>query len=173
LQRWNYIRLIADSNPGNYEFWDKVGQIVGNLTKLQTFSIHFVPYPFSESYDDDEANIVDWEILARILRFLRHKVALCACSEEHIAGNDEIQGLARAINGHPMISEFSSEFGFKYESVGSWWSALAALPSLERTTIGLQEHDTVISGLLKSCCEHLLCDSSDSTTFASPMHYAI
>jgi hypothetical protein len=136
-----------DSNPGSYEFWDKVGQIVGNLTELQTLSIHFVPY--SESYDDDEADISDWEILARILRSLRHKVALFACSEDYVAGNEELQGLATAINGHPMISEFSSDFGFTFENVGPWWSALASLPSLESTTLGLQEHDMVNPEFLK------------------------
>jgi hypothetical protein len=42
-----------DSDPGNYELWDKVGQIVGNLTELQTLSIHFLPFEDSESDDDD------------------------------------------------------------------------------------------------------------------------
>jgi hypothetical protein len=58
------------SNAGNYEFWDKVVQIVGNLMKLQTFNIHFVTYTESEADVDynDEANIADLEILARITR---------------------------------------------------------------------------------------------------------
>jgi hypothetical protein len=33
-----------DSDPGNYEVWDKVGQMVGNLMELQRINIHFSHY---------------------------------------------------------------------------------------------------------------------------------
>jgi hypothetical protein len=32
-----------DSDAGNYEFWEKMGQIVGNLTELMMVNIHFLP----------------------------------------------------------------------------------------------------------------------------------
>jgi hypothetical protein len=32
-----------DSDAGNYEFWDKVGRLVGNLRELQTLQIHLLP----------------------------------------------------------------------------------------------------------------------------------
>jgi hypothetical protein len=143
-----------DSNPGSYELWDKVGQIVGNLMELKVINIHFVPYSGTEADDivvcDDTP---DWEILARILLNLRRKVALFTCTKGYNAPDWEIhwiwQGLARAINGHPMISEFSSRKDFTYETVGLWWSALAALPSLESTTLGHQQRDWLNPKLLK------------------------
>jgi hypothetical protein len=46
-----------DTNAGNYEFWDKVGQIVGNIRELLTLSIQF---------NGDEARMPHWEILTRI-----------------------------------------------------------------------------------------------------------
>jgi hypothetical protein len=33
-----------DSDAGNYEFWDKVGQIVGNLMELKTLRIYLQPH---------------------------------------------------------------------------------------------------------------------------------
>jgi hypothetical protein len=84
------------SDSENYEFWEKVGQLVGNLMKLQTFNIHFVQY--SED-DDGNADEPDREILARILRYLRRKVALCVYvnSEEYNVQEKEIRDLARGI----------------------------------------------------------------------------
>jgi hypothetical protein len=140
-----------DSDPGNYELWDKVGQMVGNLTELKTLSIHFVPYVESESDDDDDDRdtdrIPDWEILTRILPYLRHEVKLFL---NYDADAEEIRGLDRAIHGHPMISEFISRGDFTYENFGPWCSTLATLPSLYSVSLGLQEpqtegqHDLVI-----------------------------
>jgi hypothetical protein len=126
-----------DSDLGNYEVWDKVGQMVGNLTELQTIAIHFD----SDRYGNWENCSPDWEILTRILRYLRRKVALCFL-EDYEPENEEIQGLARAIHGHPMISDFSSEMGFTFASFGPWCSALATLSSLEKFTLGLREPET-------------------------------
>jgi hypothetical protein len=133
-----------DSAPGNYDFWDKVGQIVGNLTELQTLHIDFLPYYFDDDDDDDgdEARMHAWEMLTRILPHLRRTVTLCSSTEDYDANVDEIQGLARAINGHPMISEFSSHMPFSYANLGPWCIALATLPSLERITFDLQEPQT-------------------------------
>jgi hypothetical protein len=126
-----------DNDAGNYEFWDKMGEIVGNLTELQTLNIHFLPY--SESEDGGEALRADWKILVRILRYLRHKVTLCSVTDCYQPQGEEIRGLARAIHGHAMISEFSSTVGFTFANLGSWCSALATLPSLESVTLGLRE----------------------------------
>jgi hypothetical protein len=132
-----------DSDAGDYEFWDKVGQIVGNCMELKLICIHFHPYPDGEDlYDGDEARVPDWEIITRILRYLRDKVTLCSWTEYYDAEVEEIQGLARAIRGHPMISEFSSEIDFTFANLGPWCSALATLPSLERLFIGLRGAET-------------------------------
>jgi hypothetical protein len=103
-----------DSDAGNYELWDKVGQIVGNCVLLQLIDIHFLPYP-----DDDYDSRPDWhtwKTLARILPYVRHQVSLCSSRASYYAEVEEIQGLARAIHGHPMISGFSSLVGFRLQT---------------------------------------------------------
>jgi hypothetical protein len=112
-----------DSDVGNYEFWDKVGQTVGNFMELQMIDIFL-----RRSEYGDEAPSPDWEILARILRHLRRKVEICLAMEDYDVEAEEIQGFARAIHGNPMISEFSSETVFPFANLGPWCSALAALP---------------------------------------------
>jgi hypothetical protein len=128
-----------DSDPGNYEFWDKVGQIVGNFMELQMINIHCLPSLYDDD-DDDEARVPDWEVLTRILRYLRHKVSLC--SEDYDAAVEDIKGLARAIHGHPMISGFKSQMGFSFANLEPWCSALVTLPSLERVHIGQRGPET-------------------------------
>jgi hypothetical protein len=125
-----------DSDAGNYAFWDKVGQIVGSLIELKTLIIHVNPYIFE---NEDRP---DWEILNRILPCLRLKVALYVCPEDYYAEVEEIQGLARVIHGHPMISGFSSDDGFIFYDAGPWCSTLATIPYLERVTLRLAESET-------------------------------
>ena len=130
-----------DNDARDYKFWDKVGQIVGNLVELMVIHIHFVPYP-----DDDdnrgEARVPDWETLTRILPFLRQKVMLQPNTAGYNAEVEDIRGLARAIHGHPMISDMSSHIPFTFANLGLWCSALATLPSLERVALNLQEPET-------------------------------
>jgi hypothetical protein len=130
-----------DSAPGNYEFWDKVGQIVGNLMELRLINIHFLPYLDDENHRD-ETRGPDWETLNRILPYIQQKIALRLYGGDNDEEVEKIQGLARAIHGHPMISEFSSEMEFTFANLGPWCSALTALPSLERVTFSLREPET-------------------------------
>jgi hypothetical protein len=125
-----------DSAPGNYEFWDKAGQIVGNLIELRQIIIDFLP---CTDDDGDAARMPDWETLTRTLPYVQHKVALRSISEDYDAEVEDIQGLARVIRGNPMISKFSSDIGFTFANFGPWCSALASLPSLEYVTFRLQE----------------------------------
>jgi hypothetical protein len=130
-----------DSDPGNYEFWDKVGQMVGNLMELMLIIIKIVtdpvpPYPDDDDDNDDdrdEARIPDWETLTRILPHLRQQVSLTLTGEGYdpYAGEvEEIQGLARAIHGHPMISALDFHpVRFTFTNFGPWCSALAIWPS--------------------------------------------
>jgi hypothetical protein len=123
-----------DIDAENYEFWDKVGQMVGNLTELIALTIHFD----SDRYGNWENCSPDWEILSRILRYLRRTVTLWSTGDDYYAEAEEVQGLARVIHGHPMISEFTC-LGCTFENFGPWCSALATLPSLKRVTLGLHE----------------------------------
>jgi hypothetical protein len=129
-----------DSEPGNYTFWDKAGQIVGNLKELQMINIHFL-YHFDDH--GDEARRPDWETLTRILPHVRQDIVLTLSAEENYAEVEEIHGLARAIHGHPMISEFDCRTGkFTFENIGPWCSALVTLPSLHCVVLGLREPET-------------------------------
>ena len=128
-----------DSDPGTYELWDKVGQMVGNFTELKAIVIHFLPHP-----DEDDGTIhrPDWETLTRILPYVRHKVALWLSAEDYDAEVEEMQGLTRAIHGHPMISVFSSQGWVTFENFDSWCSTLATLPSLEDIQFVLRQPET-------------------------------
>jgi hypothetical protein len=129
-----------DCNRGDYdEFWDKVGQIVGNLRELKTIVIMFLPSADNE--DGDEIRMPDWEPLGRILPYIQHRIELRSYTDDDHDGEiEKIQGLARAIHSHPMISAFSTQGeGFTFASLGAWCSLLTTLPSLERVYMKLQE----------------------------------
>jgi hypothetical protein len=126
-----------DSAPGNYEFWDKVGQMVGNLTELQMIVIKF------NNVFGDGARMLDWQTLALILRYLQQKVWLVLPEANIHAEVEDSQGLCRVIHGHPMISGFISKGGgLTFANLGSWCCTLVSLPSLEILSIGLVEPET-------------------------------
>jgi hypothetical protein len=127
------------------EFLEKVGQMVGNLSELQTITIRFefcTEAQIEGFLPNEAAPRPDWEIITRILRYLRRKVAICTSRQDHQPEGEDIQGLASVIHGHAMISGFHSEMGFTFANFGPWCSALATLPSLESVTIGLRELET-------------------------------
>jgi hypothetical protein len=64
-------------------------------------NIHFL-YHFDDH--GDEARIPDWETLTQIMPYVRQDIALTLSAEENYAEVEEIQGLARALHGHPVIS---------------------------------------------------------------------
>jgi hypothetical protein len=131
-----------DGAPGNYELWDKVGQIVGNLTELQMINIHFHGDNDDDDDNGDESGMPDWETLTRILPYVQRKISLCSSAQRYDAELEDIQGLARVIHGNPMISKFSSDMRFTFANLGPRCSALATLPSLESVVFGLQEPET-------------------------------
>jgi hypothetical protein len=128
-----------DRAPGDYEFWDKVGQIVGNLTELEAIRINFLPFTVD---DGDEARIPDWETLTRILPYVQRKIVLLSFPDDYDAELEDIQGLARVIHGNPMISKFYFSAAFTSANLGPWCSALVTLPSLESVVFGLKEPGT-------------------------------
>jgi hypothetical protein len=101
--------------------------------KLKTLCISFRPY-----IESDDA-LPDWETLSRILPYLRRKVELLSSIENYDVDADEIQGFARVIHGHPMISAFSSKMDLTLATLGPWCSLLATFPSLESVELCLTE----------------------------------
>jgi hypothetical protein len=126
--------------------------MVGNFTKIQTITIDCLRDTESDDDDNnnnnnnnnsDESPSPDWETLTRSLRYLRRKVAIWTeISQPEVEETEEIQGLARAIRGHPMISEFCSEMGLTFANFGPWCSTLATLPCLEHVALRLWEPET-------------------------------
>jgi hypothetical protein len=112
------------------DFWDKVGQVIGNLQSLG--SLHITPNYRDGDSDDDEEDlpIHDSEILARILRHVRQRVTLFLILYEDEYAKD-IRSLATAIRGHPTITGFDSDNMFPHETLDALYSALATLPALE------------------------------------------
>jgi hypothetical protein len=124
-------------NTHNEDFWDKVGQAVGNLQSLERLQISRVRV---EDYSDDDNEdedlpIPDWEILGPILRHVRQSVKV-DINDGRLRTMEEVQSFARAIRGHPTITSVQDRSMFPYESLDTMFSALATLPALESLLFG-------------------------------------
>jgi hypothetical protein len=107
------------------EVWYKVGQAIGNLQALKRIIIHNNLFLLDQYYND----VLDWEILARILSQVRQKIEIDA-SKIRAWDAEESRSFARAIHGHPTITSFDNSGNFPHESLGALYSALATLPAL-------------------------------------------
>jgi hypothetical protein len=108
-------------DPGKYEFWDKVGQGVGNLKALGALLIYL-----NNGIDEP-----DWETLARILPHTQNKIGLRIMGGQ-IRGTVEIRAFARAIQGQPATTRFyTGEGGFSFENTDPLYSAVSTLPNLK------------------------------------------
>jgi hypothetical protein len=119
------------------EFWDKVGQAIGNLQELKTIYISCA----RKNDDGTDVSIPDWGELARILSHVRQKIRITLTGLDPWAVG-EMQALAMAIRGHPTITSFGGCYNFPYfpyECLDSLYTALAALPALESITLTNRE----------------------------------
>jgi hypothetical protein len=82
--------------------------------------------------------IIDWELVARILRHVRQNVTV-DIDNEGLRSIEEVQPFARAICGHPTITGFRDTGMFPYESLGTLFSTLTTLPALESVMFGAPE----------------------------------
>jgi hypothetical protein len=124
------------------DIWDKIGQAIGNLQSLE--KLHISTYDFqSDSSDEDEdavaevppVPIPDWEMLARILSYVRQRIALIVSSKVSAWHAEESRSFPRAIHGHPTITSFEGGGMYPYESLETLFSTLATLPALESVSI--------------------------------------
>jgi hypothetical protein len=141
------VRLLPHAfNNCDHEAWDKVGQAIGNLQALKTLRIarseNYHDEGASSDEDDDEVvppvPILDWEILAWILRHVRQNVRV-EIDDARLRTIEEVQPLAQAICGHPTITSFQDIGLFPYESLGTLFSTLTTLPALESVSFGAPE----------------------------------
>jgi hypothetical protein len=118
---------------GYDDVWDKVGQAVGNFQSLMC--IQMCSNDEYDSDEDEDSPILDWDMLARILRHIRQSVKV-AINDFHLRTIEEVQPFARAIRGNPTITSFVDRGMFPYESLDTFYSALATLPALESVWFG-------------------------------------
>jgi hypothetical protein len=122
-------------------FWDKVGQAIGSLQALEALHIsgHYYHDVGDSDEDDDEVvPIPDWEIIARILKYVRQNVTV-KIDDARVRSIEEVQPFVRAICGHPTITSFQDSGMFPYESLGTLLSTLTTLPALESVMSGAPE----------------------------------
>jgi hypothetical protein len=104
------------------EFWDKLGQTIGNLQSLEKFSI--------SRNDERDIPASDFEIQCHILRHVRQKIEV---NLFHIGYWDveQCRLFARVIRGHPTITTFTYDGYYPCVCLDVLYSAMATLPALE------------------------------------------
>jgi hypothetical protein len=145
----------------DYEVWDKVGRAVGNLKALQRVCI--ASHNFGA--DDEGLLILDWEIVARILRHVRQSIIIDIT--DVLACDAEEPGLfARAIHRHPTITSFVDGGNFPHESLDALYSALATLPALESVKLSAAPEDEITLAHPESLAELLRLPTLRSVDFS-------
>jgi hypothetical protein len=147
------------------EVLDKVGQAIGNLQALGRFRF-YTPYPEDEADGDEVEPILHLEILARILRRVRQRIALSVDSLSSGWHAEDIRSFARAVHGHPTITCFDNSSGmFPYEASDALYSALATLPALEPVSLSSPPDDGMTLANPESLTELLRVPSLRSVCF--------
>jgi hypothetical protein len=134
-----YLYLYS-LNGQDDDFWDKVGQAIGNFQELKR--LHVYSHKYYHTDDDEQALIPNWKILARILSHVRQRITFSDISHSPhgvpiIAAwrSEDCRSVARAIYGHPTITCFEGGSRFCWEASDALYSALATLPALESVTL--------------------------------------
>jgi hypothetical protein len=145
----------------DYEVWDKVGRAVSNLKTLKRLCI--AGYDLDD--DDEDLLILDWEIVARILRYVRQSITIDIT--DVLACDAEEAGLfARVIHGHPTITSFVGGGNFSHESLDALYSALVTLPALESVLLCAPPEDEITLAHPESLAELLRLPTLRSVDFS-------
>jgi hypothetical protein len=154
-------------NGNDDNFWDKLGQAIDNLQALGILRIYLV----GDDHDDDLIVVPThcWEILARILSHVRQEVRV-QLDDSKTWAVEEVQALARAIHGHPMIIHFQTGNALPHESMDSLYSALATLPALEAVRLSSIPEDEITLANPESLTDLFLVPSLQSVSF-SEFHF--
>jgi hypothetical protein len=126
------LRLAPDPDAHRYAIWDKIAEGIGNLQALRSITI--VNSRVSDGHGDPLAP--DWEILACILRRLRHSIHLRLQDAVLLFWDPEsVQIFAGSIRGNAMIESFSTGTAFAFDCFDNLCSALLTLPALEIVSV--------------------------------------
>jgi hypothetical protein len=117
----------ASFNGHDDDLWEKVGQAVCSLQALKRLRIN----PSTPNSDDRVGTpILDWEILASILKYMRRRI-IVEFDDGILGDAEESRLFARVIHRHPSICSFEGGGRLSYESMDILYSALATLPALK------------------------------------------
>jgi hypothetical protein len=142
--------------------WDKVGQAIGNLQALEMLTI--ATYDHGE--DDEDLPVVNWGIVARILRHVRQRITIDITGVLPWAPAEESRLFARAIHGHPTITSLEVGRYFPCGSFDALYSVLATLPALESIKISVDPEDENTLTTAESLTELLRLPSLRSVDFS-------
>jgi hypothetical protein len=120
----------GDDISGNsrYAIWEKVAEGISNFQALSDITITV----YNNEFDEEDALVPDWELLACILRRLRRGIRLCMGDDAILLWNLETLPLfAGVIHGQAMITGFCTGKAFPFHSLDFLCSTLLTLPALE------------------------------------------
>jgi hypothetical protein len=120
------LYVTPDPDAQRYAIWDKIAEGIGNLQALE--EIQIVDHTFANDEEDPLAS--DWEILACILRRLRHGIQLYLRDGAELWDMEALQVFAGVIHGQAMITGFITGAGFHFDCLDILCSALLTLPAL-------------------------------------------
>jgi hypothetical protein len=119
-----------DDADGTYRYaiWERIAESIGNLQALCEITI------MDKIVDDEwEAFVLDWEILAFILRRLRRGIQVYMRVDVLLPWDTAaLPVFAGAIHGQAMITGFSASDDFPFHCLDMLCSALLTLPALEK-----------------------------------------
>jgi hypothetical protein len=120
-----------DDDDDRYAIGDKIAEGIGNFQALRQITI------IDFLIDEEEAFVRDrdWEILACILRRLRHGIRLCIDFDDVLLWNTEaLPVFAGVIRGQAMITGFRPGNKFPFQYLNILCSVLLTLPALENVS---------------------------------------
>jgi hypothetical protein len=127
------LMWIVYNGPGSrtpeFAIWDRVAEGIGNLQALREITI--VDGSFDDGEEEDRC-VPIWEILACILRRLRHGIHLRLQNHAPLLWDTETLPIfAEAIRGQAMITGFSTGNAFPFHLLDVFCSILLTLSALE------------------------------------------
>jgi hypothetical protein len=127
-------------NVQDGDVWDKIGQAIGNLQKLDWLCI-FTPNDLGNDNEDEDLPNPHWEILARILFHVRQRITLVVTSSED-EDEDEVHVSAWREDVHSFERSWASTITrFEVATSGRIYDAVGVC-----NTIGSESYFRILNG---------------------------